>query len=92
MSNYDTWVVGQAAAYMQLAALELGAGSCMATIYQGEKARDILGFPADLHIRFAISFGYPADEDKLAAPPRKGGRKAADETFHRQRWSSDAAG
>ena len=84
--------IGQAAAYMQLAALELGVGSCMATIYQGEKAREILGFPADLQMRFAISFGYPAEEDKLAAPPRKGGRKAADETFHRQRWSSEDAG
>ena len=47
--------LGQAAAYMQLAAWELGIGSCMATIYEGDKARQILGFPADRYLRFAIS-------------------------------------
>lgn len=78
--------IGQAAAYMQLAAWELGVGSCMATIYQGDKARQILGFPPDLHIRFAISFGYPADEAKLTTPPQKGGRKPASEVIHREKW------
>ena len=78
--------IGQAAAYMQLAAWEVGVGSCMAIIYQGEKAREILGFPGDLQIRFAISFGYPADEEKLTARPHKGGRKLPEEIFHRDRW------
>ncbi len=78
--------IGQAAAYMQLAAWENGVGSCMATIYQGDKAREILGFPADLQIRFAISFGYPAATDQLSAPPKKGGRKPAAEILHRNRW------
>ena len=36
---------GQAAAYMQLAGWDLGIGSCMATIYEPEKARKLLGFP-----------------------------------------------
>ncbi len=78
--------IGQAAAYMQLAAWEMGVGSCMATIYQGDKAREILGFPAELHIRFAISFGYPAEESMLTEPPKKGGRRPADEVIHRDRW------
>jgi nitroreductase len=78
--------LGQAAAYMQLAAWELGVGSCMATIYQAERAREILGFPANLHMRFAISFGYPAVEDKLSAPPKKGGRRPASEVIHREKW------
>ncbi|NIM94289.1 MAG: nitroreductase, partial [Anaerolineales bacterium] len=39
---------GQSAAYMQLAAWELGIGSCPATIYEPEAARELLGFPADL--------------------------------------------
>src|SRR5512143_1126803 len=47
---------GQSAAYMQLAAWELGIGSCLATIYEPEKARQALGFPAGLTLRFAISF------------------------------------
>jgi nitroreductase len=78
--------IGQAAAYMQLAAWELGIGSCLATIYEQEKARHILGFPENLHIRFAISFGYPAEMAQLSAPPRQGGRKSFEEVFHRDRW------
>ncbi len=78
--------VGQAAAYMQLAAWELGIGSCMATIYAGDKARQVLGFPHDLEIRFAISFGYPADEESLTRPPKKGGRRSLDEMVHWDKW------
>jgi len=67
--------LGQAAAYMQLAAWELGIGSCLASIYQPERAREILGFPEDLHLRIALSFGYPLDEEKISAPPKKGGEE-----------------
>jgi nitroreductase len=77
---------GQAAAFMQLAAWELGVGSCPASIYDFERARQILGFPAEWHLRIAISFGYPAEEQVLAAPPRKGGRKALEEVVHWERW------
>jgi len=77
---------GQAAAYMQLAAWELGIGSCPASIYEGEKARAILGFPAEWHLRMALSFGYPAQTGDLAAPPRKGGRKPLDEVVHWDKW------
>ena len=65
---------GQSAAYMQLAAWELGVGSCMATIYEPEKARELLGFPDQYHIRVAISFGYPRESGVISAPPSKGGR------------------
>lgn len=78
--------IGQAAAYMQLAAWELGIGSCMATIYREEQARQILEFPADLHLRFAISFGYPMDEAVLTRAPKKGGRKPFDQSVHFERW------
>ena len=78
--------VGQAAAYMQLAAWELGVGSCLASIYETERARQILGFPAELHLRIAISFGYPADEEKLIAAPHKGGRKLLEEMLHWNHW------
>src|SRR3990172_9385362 len=66
---------GQAAAYMQLAAWELGVGSVPASIYEQEKARAILEFPPEWHLRIALSFGYPAEDEKLSAPPQKGGRK-----------------
>lgn len=77
---------GQAAAYMQLAAWELGIGSCMATIYEGEKVREILGFPPEWHAYFAISFGYPAEEAKLAAAPKKGGRQPLEQLVHWDTW------
>ena len=77
---------GQAAAFMQLAAWELGVGSVPASIYEHEKAREILGLPPEWHLRIALSFGYPADEEKLSAAPRKGGRRSLEEIVHWDRW------
>jgi nitroreductase len=77
---------GQAAAYMQLAAWELGIGSCMATLYEGDQVREILGFPTEWQARFAISFGYPAETEKLAAPPKKGGRQPLEDLVHWDTW------
>jgi len=82
----DLFDAGQAAAYMQLAAWELGVGSCIASIYEPEKARQILGFPPEWHLRIALSFGYPADETKLSAPPKKGGRRPLEELVHWEKW------
>jgi len=78
--------LGQAASYMQLAAWELGIGSCMATIYDGDKARQVLGFPEDRFLRFAISFGYPADLTVLIQPPKKGGRQPLSAVVHWEKW------
>jgi nitroreductase len=77
---------GQAAAYMQLAAWELGIGSCLATIYEPDKARELLGFPDEMHLRIAISFGYPQDSETLTEAPKKGGRRAMDEVLHWEKW------
>lgn len=77
---------GQAAAFMQLVAWELGVGSVPASIYEAEKARQILGFPQEWHLRIALSFGYPLDEDKLSAAPKKGGRRPLEEVVHWDRW------
>ena len=77
---------GQAAAYMQLAAGELGVGSCLASIYEPEKARGILGYPPDWQVRICISFGYPLDEGMLTAAPKKGGRKSFEEMVHWEKW------
>lgn len=78
--------IGQAAAYMQLAAWELGVGSCLASIYEVEKARQVLGFPEDLYLRIALSFGYPLEAQVLNAAPRKGGRRALDDMVHWEHW------
>ena len=77
---------GQAAAFMQLAAWELGVGSVPASIYDPERARRLLAFPPEWHVRIALSFGYPADEGKLSAPPQKGGRRSLEEIVHWERW------
>lgn len=82
----DLFDAGQAAAYMQLMALELGVGSCIASIYEPEKAREFLGFPPEWHLRIALSFGYPLDEEKLIADPKKGGRRSLEEIVHWERW------
>jgi nitroreductase len=77
---------GQSAAYMQLQAWDLGIGSCPATIYEPEKARQLLGFPDDMYIHVAISFGYPQEAEKLTNPPKQGGRRPFDETVHWETW------
>lgn len=77
---------GQAAAYMQLFAWGKGIASCMATIYQPEKAREILHFSPDRYLNAAISFGYPMDPAVLSAPPRGSGRRPKEEMFHFDRW------
>jgi nitroreductase len=82
----DLFDVGQAAAYMQLAAWELGVGSCLASIYEPEKARQILGFPSEWHLRIALSFGYPLEGEKLTAAPKKGGRRPLSEFLHWDKW------
>jgi len=78
--------IGQAAAYMQLAAWELGIGSCLASIYNADQARQLLGFPEDLHLRIALSFGYPLEAADLTRPPKTGGRRTLAEVVHWDRW------
>lgn len=77
---------GQAAAYMQLAGTELGVGSCLATIYEGEKAAELLGIPDDWQVLMAISFGYPADKEKLRLSKLLKGRKKFDDVVKWERW------
>ena len=77
---------GQAAAFMQLAAWELGVGSVPASIYEWEKAREILCYPPEWHLRVALSFGYPLDAKKLSAAPKTGGRRSLQELVHWDKW------
>jgi nitroreductase len=80
--GYD-FDLGQAAAYMQLAAWEQGVGSCLASMWEMDKARAILDVPADKVLDIVISFGYPAEEPQ---PPKKGGRKPLAEVVLEERW------
>jgi nitroreductase len=78
--------LGQAADSMMLAAWELGIGSVPATVYEHGLARDLLGYPAELHCEYLLSFGYPADPADLTRPPRPGGRRPLEELVHDERW------
>ena len=78
--------LGQAAQNMMLAAWELGIGSVPATVYDHDLARRLLGYPADRHCEFLLSFGYPADPGELTRPPKAGGRTPLDEIVHEERW------
>jgi nitroreductase len=78
-STPDGFDLGQAAAYLQLAAWELGIGSCIASMWESEKAKAILGVPHELHFDVAISFGYPLTSREQSHTPKPNGRKPFEE-------------
>lgn len=78
--------LGMAAGNMMLAAWELGIGSVPATVYEQDLARELLGYPADRHCEYLLSFGYPADPDALTRPNEAGGRHALTDIVHDERW------
>jgi nitroreductase len=78
--------LGQAAAYMMLAAWELGIGSVPATVYEPDRARRILGYPATHHCEYILSFGHPADTAALTAPNKPGGRRPLADMVHEETW------
>jgi nitroreductase len=87
--DHREWLMfdlGQAASYMQLAAWDLGIGSAIATIYHPDQVQAMLGIPDVYRADVALSFGYPADERLMAAPPRPGGRRPLAEMVHREQW------
>jgi len=86
-STDEGFDLGQAAASMQLAAWELGIGSCIASMGEPEKAKAILGVPQDLHFDVAISFGYPLPTPGQSHAPKLNGRKPFDEVVFWERWN-----
>jgi nitroreductase len=81
--NWNMFDLGQAAAYLQLAAWELGVGSCLASIYHPDQARAILGVPDTLECNVALSFGYPSPDHKAA---QMGGRRPIDDVVMWDKW------
>ena len=78
--------LGQAAAYLQLAAWDLGIGSCIASIYEPERAREILGVPDTYSFDIALSLGYPDPAATRPAAPPGQGRQPFDEVIRFERW------
>ena len=70
---------------MQLAAHERGIGSCIASMWEPERAKALLGIPAELSFDTAISFGRAAPEER-DRPLRAGGRRSLEEVVREERW------
>ncbi len=88
------WVMfdaGQAAAYMQLAALDLGVGSCIITLHRPEPSRELLDYPQNLYLRMLVAFGYPSDPALLEPASKAGGRRPIEEIAHFEQWESQKA-
>ncbi|MDQ7024531.1 MAG: nitroreductase family protein [Anaerolineae bacterium] len=75
--------LGQTAMSLQLAAWEVGIGSCLISFHRAEQAAEILGVPEVKYVRIGISFGYPSPEHKAA---KMGGRQALDDITHWNNW------
>ena len=68
--EYD---LGQATAYLMLAATDLGIGSAHAAVRDQEQARRVLGFPDGHLAPYLVALGYPADRPlrPIAHPKRR---------------------
>ncbi|MGH8825608.1 MAG: nitroreductase family protein [Jiangellaceae bacterium] len=76
--------LGQVTVNIMLAAADLGIGSSHANVEDQEKARRVLGLPADKHCAYLISLGYPAD--RPLAPLQRPDRRPFEDVVHRSRW------
>mgnify|MGYP005824519753 CR=1 FL=1 len=86
--NWNDFDLGQAAAYMQLAAWDLGVGACIAAVYPEDQVKALLGIPAEWTVYCALSFGYPAQDWE---PAHMGGRRALADVVYREEWPQDEA-
>ncbi len=77
--------LGQAAAYMQLAAWELGIGSCLVYFHDEDCARRLLRVLAGRDCHMGLSFGYPAP-NQLRPGIVPAGRRPLDEVVHWEHW------
>ncbi len=84
-SAWHMFDAGQSASYMQLAALEVGVGSCLGTIYERQATQDLLGFPYSWQARLLISFGYP-DPTRERQGLGNEGRHDFSEVTHWDKW------
>lgn len=81
--NHWSFDIGQAAAYMQLAAWDQGVSSCLAYFGRTDELKDLLGIPAEAEVEIGISFGYSAEEPHKR---KKSGRKQLEEILKREHW------
>lgn len=85
-SEDSLWVhfdLGQSAAYMQLAAWELGIGSSLLAIHEADQVKSFLNIPPEKSLFVALAFGYPSAD---FVPAKRGGRKPLGEVAHWDKW------
>jgi nitroreductase len=81
VNQYD---LGQATYAIMLAATDLGIGTGHSSVGNQDKAREILGVPADHDVAYMIGVGYPAD--RPLKPIVKPNRLPFDEVVRRDHW------
>jgi nitroreductase len=80
----DYYDLGQATYAMTLAAANLGIGTGHSSVGDQDRARKILGVPADHDVAFLLGVGYPAD--RPLRPIAKPSRRSLGEVVHHGRW------
>jgi nitroreductase len=80
----DQYDLGQATYAIMLAAADLGIGTGHSAVGDQEKAREILGIPADHDVAYLIGVGYPAD--RPLKPLVKPDRLPFDEVVRHGHW------
>lgn len=80
----DQYDLGQATYAIMVTAADLGIGTGHSSVGDQDKAREILGVPADQDVAFMIGIGYPAD--RPLKPIVKPNRLPFDEVVRRGRW------
>ena len=76
--------LGQATMAMMIAAADLGIGSSHAGVADLDRARAVLGLPADRRAAMMIDLGYPAG--RPLRPIERPDRRPFGEVVHRGRW------
>ena len=76
--------LGQATYAIMVAAADLGIGTGHSSVGDQDKAREILGVPADHDVAFLIGLGHPAD--RPLRPQVRPNRRPFDQVVHRGRW------
>ena len=80
----DQYDLGQATYAIMVAAADLGIGTGHSSVGDQDKARAILGVPADHDVAFLIGIGYPAD--RPLKPILQPNRLPFDEVVRRDHW------
>src|SRR5712692_1947385 len=96
MHGDDPWTCMDEGRLMQnlmLAAWAHGVGSCIGSIYpeHQQRARELLGIPANRYLRTVLSIGYPASPEALRLPVNAGiprGRRPLDDLVSRERFGT----